>query len=343
MAILVTGGAGYIGSHTCLALLEAGWQVIVVDNLSNSSRESLRRVEHLTQKTPAFVELDLLDQTGLARLFSQHPIEAVIHFAGLKAVGESVSKPLLYYQNNVQGSLNLFHAMKEAGVCDLIFSSSATVYGDPETVPINEGARLSPTNPYGQTKLMIENILQDLHRESSSEGKSWRIALLRYFNPVGAHISGQIGEDPNDTPNNLLPYIARVAVGTLKELSVFGSDYPTTDGTGVRDYIHVMDLAEGHLAALRWLQKQDARALCDVFNLGTGKGYSVLDVVKAFEEQSGTGIPYRMVARRPGDIATCFADASKAEKILGWKTRHTLADMMRDTWRWQKNNPNGYR
>jgi UDP-glucose 4-epimerase len=343
MAILVTGGAGFIGSHTCLVLLAAGWQVVVIDNLSNSSRESLRRVEQITGKSLTFAELDLLDQTGLANLFAQYNIEAVIHFSGLKSVGESVSKPLLYYQNNVQGSLNLFHAMKEAGVRDLIFSSSATVYGDPETVPINEGARLAPTNPYGQTKLMIENILQDLHRESSADGKNWRIALLRYFNPVGAHESGQIGEDPNDIPNNLLPYIARVAVGTLKELSIFGNDYPTADGTGVRDYIHVMDLAKGHRAALRWLQRQEVQPMCGVFNLGTGKGYSVLDVVKAFEEQSGKSIPYKMVARRPGDIATCFADASKAEKVLGWKTRHTLQDMMRDTWRWQEKNPNGYR
>jgi len=341
MAVLVTGGAGFIGSHTCLALLEAGMKVVVVDNLSNSSQESLRRVESLSKQKLAFLEVDLRDKEALSQVFHQHSINAVIHFAGLKAVGESVSKPLLYYQNNVQGTLKLLELMQEAGVRDIIFSSSATVYGDPQSVPITETARLAPTNPYGQTKLMVENILRDLSR---SGDKPWRIVLLRYFNPVGAHASGMIGEDPNDTPNNLLPYIARVGVGSLKELSVFGNDYPTTDGTGVRDYIHVMDLAEGHLTALQWLKKQSSKeSVCETFNLGTGKGHSVLEMVKAFEMQSGKKIPYKVVGRRPGDIATCYADVHKAEKILGWKAKRNISDMMSDAWRWQKNNPKGYR
>jgi len=344
MAILVTGGAGFIGSHTCLSLLQADKDVVVVDNLSNSSEESVRRVRAITGKSLAFIKADLLDKAALVAVFQKHKIEAVIHFAGLKAVGESVSKPLLYYRNNVEGTLNLLAAMKDTGVRDFIFSSSATVYGDPERVPIAEAARLAPTNPYGHTKRMIEIILDDLRREEEQvDGKNWRIVLLRYFNPVGAHKSGRIGEDPNDIPNNLLPFITRVAVGKLKELSVFGSDYPTHDGTGVRDYIHVMDLAEGHLAALDWLARQQNRPLCEVFNLGTGKGYSVLDVICAFERQSGVRIPYRLAGRRPGDIAACYADASRAESVLGWKARYALSDMMRDAWNWQKNNPDGYR
>jgi len=344
MTVLVTGGAGFIGSHACLVLLQAGMQVVVVDNLSNSSRESLRRVETIAQNKLDFIELDICNRQALAKVFEQHPITAVMHFAGLKAVGESIRKPLHYYRNNVEGSLNLFQCMQETGVRDLIFSSSATVYGDPLMVPIKEEARVAPTNPYGQTKLMIETILQDLSHSvgSKDSDKPWRIALLRYFNPVGAHVSGLIGEDPHDIPNNLLPYIAKVSVGVLKELSVFGQDYPTVDGTGVRDYIHVMDLVGGHLSALRWLQKQN-KSCCEVFNLGTGKGYSVLEVVDAFEQASGKKIPYKIAERRAGDIASCYADAKKAERVLGWQTKHTLTEMMSDAWRWQKNNPNGYR
>lgn len=342
MAVLVTGGAGFIGSHACLALLEAGKKVVVVDNLSNSTRESLTRVETLAQQRLDFLEINLCNKKALSAVFSKYTIESVIHFAGLKAVGESVSKPLHYYQNNVHGSLNLFELMQEAEVRDLIFSSSATVYGDPLSVPISEAARLSPTNPYGQTKLMIENILRDLSAQTGA--KPWRIALLRYFNPVGAHPSGLIGEDPNDIPNNLMPYIARVGVGALSELPVFGNDYPTHDGTGIRDYVHVMDLAEGHLATLQWLKQQPSnQSTCDVFNLGTGKGYSVLEMVKAFEKQSGKTILYKIMGRRAGDIAACYADVSKAEKILNWKAKRGLDDMMSDAWRWQKNNPKGYR
>lgn len=337
MAILVTGGAGFIGSHACLALLEAGESVLVVDNFSNSHPAALRRVEQLTGKALVLVEGDLRNHALLENLFRQHPIEAVMHFAGLKAVGESVEKPLLYYRNNVEGSLNLLAAMDGAGVRRLIFSSSATVYGDPASVPIKEEAAIRPANPYGHNKAMIEQILIDVAIQSG-----WQIALLRYFNPVGAHPSGQIGEDPNDIPNNLLPYIGKVAVGALQELSVFGNDYPTADGTGVRDYIHVMDLVEGHLAALTWLRKQNA-PLCEVFNLGTGKGYSVLEVLRAFERASGKTIPFKVVARRSGDIATCYADASKAENFLGWKATRTLDNMMQDAWNWQKNNPKGYR
>jgi len=342
--VLVTGGAGFIGSHTCLALLEAGKKVVVVDNLANSSREALTRVEKITGQNLEFLEIDLCNKKALAAVFSKHTIDAVIHFAGLKAVGESVNKPLHYYQNNVHGSLNLFELMQEAGVRDLIFSSSATVYGDPDAVPIPETAKLAPTNPYGQSKLMTEIILRDLIASDPEGRAGWRIALLRYFNPVGAHSSGLIGEDPNDTPNNLLPYIARVGVGSLPELAVFGDDYPTRDGTGVRDYIHVMDLAEGHLAALQWLTQQTpGQSIGDVFNLGTGMGNTVLEVIKAFEVQSGKKIPYKIVGRRPGDIAECYADVSKAERVLGWKAKRGLNEMMSDAWRWQKNNPKGYR
>lgn len=339
MAILVTGGAGFIGSHACVALLQAGEAVVALDNFSNSSPAALQRVEQVAGKPLCFQQGDLRDKPMLDALFKQHPVEAVIHFAGLKAVGESSEKPLLYYRNNVEGSLNLLAAMELAGVRNLIFSSSATVYGDPDQTPIKEGASIRPTNPYGHTKAMIEQILMDQAKQTG-----WRTALLRYFNPVGAHPSGQMGEDPKGIPNNLLPYISKVAVGVLKELSVFGSDYPTVDGTGVRDYIHVMDLVEGHLAALKWLRKQTpTEPVCEVFNLGVGKGYSVLEVLRAFEQASGEKVPYKVVGRRPGDIATCYADANKAEKILGWKAVRTLDDAMRDTWCWQKNNPDGYR
>ncbi len=337
MHILVTGGAGYIGSHTCLALLDCGHRVTVVDNLSNSSRESLRRVEELTGQKLAFFQVDLLDRPALAGVFAQcgEKIDAVIHFAGKKAVGESVEKPLLYYNNNITGTLTLCEVMAAHGVKNLIFSSSATVYGDPATVPITEDFPLSCTNPYGRTKLMVEEILRDVHHAD----REWNVCLLRYFNPVGAHPSGRIGEDPDGIPNNLVPYIAQVAVGKLGQLSVFGSDYLTPDGTGVRDYIHVVDLAEGHVKALDNVLRRPGVA---IYNLGTGKGYSVLDMVRAFAEASGREIPYRIVARRPGDIAACYADPTRALVELGWQARYGLAEMCRDAWRWQKNNPRGY-
>ena len=337
MHILVTGGAGYIGSHTCLELLEAGYRVTVVDDLSNSSRESLDRVEELTGKTIAFCEVDLLDKEYLAEVFASttEKIDAVIHFAGKKAVGESVEKPLLYYSNNLTGTINLCEVMAAYGVKNIIFSSSATVYGDPASVPIREDFPLSCTNPYGRTKLMVEEILRDV-RNADQE---WNVCLLRYFNPVGAHKSGRIGEDPGGIPNNLVPYIAQVAVGKLARLSVFGDDYPTKDGTGVRDYIHVVDLARGHVKAL---DKLLLRPGVVVYNLGTGKGYSVLEMVSAFAEASGREIPYRVVDRRPGDIAACYADPAKALAELGWQASYGLREMCEDTWRWQKNNPQGY-
>lgn len=335
MKILVTGGAGYIGSHTCLELLEAGYEVVVVDNLANSKEESLRRVQTLTRKGIDFHQVDLLDKEGLTAVFQQTNPNAIIHFAGLKAVGESVSMPLHYYQNNITGTLNLCEVMQANDVWNLVFSSSATVYGDPHTVPITEDFPLSATNPYGRSKLIIEEMLRDLPVADSR----WNIALLRYFNPVGAHHSGQIGEDPNGIPNNLLPYISQVAVGRLKQLSVFGNDYPTPDGTGVRDYIHVVDLALGHLKALEKLQ-QDPGVV--TYNLGTGQGYSVLDMVAAFEEMSGRPIPYKITPRRPGDIAACYADPAKARDELGWTAKKNLADMCADSWRWQSQNPNGY-
>ncbi len=336
MHILVTGGAGYIGSHTCLALLGCGYQVTVVDNLSNSSRESLRRVEELAGKKVVFFEVDLLDRAGLAGVFAQcGKIDAVIHFAGKKAVGESVEKPLLYYNNNITGTLILCETMAAHGVKSIIFSSSATVYGDPATVPITEDFPLSCTNPYGRTKLMVEEILRDVHH---ADGE-WNVCLLRYFNPVGAHKSGRIGEDPGGIPNNLVPYIAQVAVGKLTTLSVFGNDYPTVDGTGVRDYIHVVDLADGHVKALAKLLQRPGVV---VYNLGTGRGYSVLEMVRAFAEACGREIPYRIVDRRPGDIAACYADPTKALAELGWQAIYGLAEMCRDSWRWQNNNPQGY-
>ena len=333
--ILVTGGAGYIGSHTVLELLTQGDEVIVVDNLSNSSLESLRRVEALTGKLPVFYELDLLDREALSTPFLNHHIDAVIHFAGLKAVGESVEIPLKYYQNNLAGTLNLLEEMKANGVKRLVFSSSATVYGDPSSVPITEDFPVSATNPYGRSKLIIEEMLGDLYVSD----KEWDIALLRYFNPVGAHSSGQIGEDPNGIPNNLMPYISQVAVGKLEKLSVYGDDYETTDGTGVRDYIHVVDLAQGHLKALNHLMIKPGLV---TINLGTGQGYSVLEMVKAFESASGQAVAYQIVDRRAGDIAECYADTKKAADVLGWKAAKGLKEMCVDAWRWQSNNPHGY-
>jgi UDP-glucose 4-epimerase len=335
--VLVTGGAGYIGSHTTLALLQAGHRVVVLDNLCNASAESLRRVAQLAGRAPVFVEGDVRDRALLDRLFAAHALDAVLHFAGLKAVGESVAQPLHYYDNNVGGTVILCQAMAAAGVFTLVFSSSATVYGDPATVPITEDAPVgATTNPYGRSKYIVEQLLGDL----AASDPRWRVALLRYFNPVGAHQSGQIGEDPHGIPNNLLPYMAQVAVGKLAELAVFGNDYPTPDGTGVRDYIHVVDLAEGHLRALQALQ---SRTGAHVWNLGTGQGYSVLQMVQAFEAASGQAVPYRLAARRPGDIATCYAHPAKAERELGWKAQRGLDDMMRDAWRWQRMNPQGYR
>ena len=332
--ILVTGGAGYIGSHTCLQLLQAGHDLVVLDNLSNSQPEALRRVQKLAGRQLQLVEGDIRDQTMLDAVF-RYPVKAVIHFAGLKAVGESVAQPLRYYDNNVAGTLSLLKAMKKHGCQQLVFSSSATVYGDPASVPIREHFPLSATNPYGRSKLMIEDMLRDLaHAEPD-----WRIAILRYFNPVGAHASGQIGEDPNGIPNNLMPFISQVAVGKRAQLSVFGNDYPTHDGTGVRDYIHVEDLARGHLCALAKLQQQAGML---TVNLGTGQGYSVLDMVKAFEQASGRPVPYSVTPHRPGDVAACYADPAQAEQLLGWRAEKTLADMCADSWRWQSQNPNGY-
>ncbi|KAB7700196.1 UDP-glucose 4-epimerase GalE [Plesiomonas shigelloides] len=336
MAILVTGGAGYIGSHTVLELLNSGNDVVVIDNLCNSSRESLRRVEALTGRSVTFYEADVCDRSALQTIFAQHAIDAVIHFAGLKAVGESTQIPLKYYQNNIAATLVLCEEMERAGVFRLVFSSSATVYGDPHTVPIQEHFPTSATNPYGRSKLMVEEMLRDI----VAADPRWSVVLLRYFNPVGAHISGQIGEDPNGIPNNLLPYIAQVAIGRLKQLSVFGNDYPTPDGTGVRDYIHVVDLSLGHLKALQYIADRHG---VFTFNLGTGQGYSVLEMVKAFEQASGQAVPYQVVARRPGDIAVCYAEPDLAAQELGWRAERGLPEMMADTWRWQSQNPNGYK
>ena len=326
--ILVTGGAGFIGSHTVVELMLAGLDVVIVDNFCNSKPSVLERIERIVGRRPLLVEADIRDRSSMRTLFANYRFDAVIHFAGLKSVGESVAQPLRYYDNNINGSLVLFEEMAEAGVKTLVFSSSATVYGDPHTVPIREDFPLSATNPYGRSKLMIEEMLGDIARSDAA----WRIALLRYFNPVGAHESGLIGEDPHGVPNNLMPYIAKVAIGTLAELSVFGSDYPTHDGTGVRDYIHVVDLAQGHLAALKALTV--AEGVITV-NLGTGQGYSVLDVVHAFEVASGRKVPYRIVGRRPGDIAACYADPSLAKSLLGWQAQYGIDEMCRDVWRWQ--------
>lgn len=334
--ILVTGGAGYIGSHTCVRLLELGYDVVVLDNFSNSCAEAVRRVEDIARREVVMVEGDINDAALLDRLFQTHKVDAVIHFAGLKAVGESVAQPLRYYHNNVSGTVVLCEAMQRAGVKNMVFSSSATVYGDPATVPIREDFPTSATNPYGRSKLMIEELLGDLYVADDS----WNIALLRYFNPVGAHSSGRIGEDPADIPNNLMPYIAQVAVGRREHLNVFGSDYPTPDGTGVRDYIHVMDLAEGHVKALEWLDRDLG---IKAFNLGTGKGYSVLDMLHAFEKACGHKLPYVLTDRRPGDVACCYADPSLAAEELGWRAELSLEAMCADAWRWQSNNPKGYR
>ncbi|MGJ9383509.1 UDP-glucose 4-epimerase GalE [Salipaludibacillus sp. CF4.18] len=335
MAILVTGGAGYIGTHTCVELLNAGYDIVVLDNLSNSKFESIKRVKEITGKDFPFYEGDLLHKENIQDVFTNEAIDAVIHFAGLKAVGESVAKPLYYFHNNITGTLMLCEVMKENGVKDIVFSSSATVYGLPESVPISEDFPLSATNPYGRSKLMIEEILRDLYVSDSD----WGITLLRYFNPIGAHESGRIGEDPNGIPNNLMPYISQVAVGKLPQLQVFGDDYATTDGTGVRDYIHVVDLAKGHLKALENIKKSRG---VNVYNLGTGRGYSVLETVQAYEKTSGKKVPYQIVDRRPGDIGVCYADPRNAKEGLGWAAEKGMEEMCRDSWKWQKNNPHGY-
>lgn len=336
MTVLVTGGAGYIGSHTCIELLQAGFDVVVLDNLSNALVESLKRVERIIGQSIPFVEGDVRSRTDLESVFERYDISAVVHFAGLKAVGESVEKPLLYYNNNVVGAVLLCEVMAEFGCKTLVFSSSATVYGDPVSVPINEDFPLSGTNPYGRSKLMIEEILRDLYHSDPA----WSISLLRYFNPIGAHESGLIGEDPNGTPSNLMPFISQVAVGKRDKLKVFGGDYSTPDGTGVRDYIHVVDLAKGHAKVLHKLQKKSGLI---TVNLGTGIGYSVLDMVKAFEKVSGKKIPYEITPRRLGDVAQCFADPAKAKSILDWQANLNLEQMCQDTWRWQLMNPNGYK
>lgn len=335
MAILVTGGAGYIGSHTTVELLNAGHEVVIVDNFSNSKPEVLNRIKEITGKSFSFYEVDVLNKTDLEAVFKLHDIEAVIHFAGYKAVGESVSEPLKYYHNNLTSTFVLAELMETYKVKKMVFSSSATVYGMNNISPLTEDLPLSTTNPYGTTKMMIEQILQDVY----ASDPSWSIALLRYFNPIGAHESGRIGEDPTGIPNNLMPYITQVAVGKRDQLSVFGGDYDTTDGTGVRDYIHVVDLAKGHLKAVEKILSSEG---IEAYNLGTGIGYSVLDVVTNFEKATGKKVPYAIIDRRPGDIATCYSDASKSATELGWKAEHTLEDMCRDSWKWQENNPNGY-
>lgn len=333
--ILVTGASGYIGSHTCVELLQNDFDIIAFDNLSNSSLEALKRVESITKRSVQFYEGDVRDRTALKRILRDHRIDAVIHFAGLKAVGESVEKPLLYFENNVSGTVSLLHALAEADVKRFVFSSSATVYGDPDSVPIKEDARVSATNPYGRSKLMVEQILGDL----AHSDRNWRIGILRYFNPVGAHPSGLIGEDPRGIPNNLMPFVAQVAVGRRERLAVFGNDYPTPDGTGVRDYIHVVDLARGHVAALDRLFSSPGGF---TVNLGTGRGYSVLEAVSAFESASERAVPYEIVQRRPGDIANCYASPALAQELLGWRAEKTLAHMCADHWRWQRMNPEGY-
>ena len=334
MAVLVTGGAGYIGSHTCVELLNAGEEIIILDNFYNSKPEALNRIRQITGKDFLFYEADLLDKAAIERIFSESSIDSVIHFAGLKAVGESVQKPILYYHNNITGTLNLCDVMQSHNVKKIVFSSSATVYGSPKSVPIDETFPLSTTNPYGSTKLMIEQILRDIYIAD----KEWSIALLRYFNPIGAHPSGLIGEDPNGIPNNLVPYIAQVAVGKLECLGVFGNDYPTHDGTGVRDYIHVVDLALGHLKALDKVRRDKG---VDAYNLGTGKGYSVLDVVKAYEKACGKPVKYQIKPRRPGDIAECYANPKKAKEILGWEATRGIDEMCRDSWNFTLKNPQG--
>ncbi|MCB2180016.1 UDP-glucose 4-epimerase GalE [bacterium] len=335
MTILVTGGAGYIGSHTSVELIQSGFEIVILDNFSNSSELSIRRVEEITGKKIQFYEADLLDKEALKEVFERHQFSAVIHFAALKAVGESVKLPLRYYENNIIGTINLLETMKMFGVSNFVFSSSATVYGDPVQVPIKETFATNPTNPYGWTKLMTEQILRDVQLANPD----WNVILLRYFNPVGAHSSGKIGEAPNGIPNNLMPYISQVAVGKLPELQVFGDDYPTDDGTGVRDYIHVVDLAKGHVSALEKLNENPG---LEIYNLGTGKGYSVLELIHAFSKVIGRKIPYRVVGRRAGDIATCFADPEKANRELHWKAIYDIDQMCEDTWRWQSMNPEGF-
>ncbi|MDC9605922.1 UDP-glucose 4-epimerase GalE [Xenorhabdus griffiniae] len=337
MEILVTGGMGYIGSHTCVQMIEAGMTPIIIDNLCNANREVLARIEALTGIQPLFYEGDIRDELFLDAIFSRHQIQSVIHFAGLKAVGESVAKPIEYYDNNVNGTLVLVRSMRKAGVKSIIFSSSATVYGDPEVVPITEQSAVgNTTNPYGTSKYMVERCLSDFHHAEND----WSVVLLRYFNPVGAHPSGTMGEDPQGIPNNLMPYIAQVAVGRREKLSVYGNDYPTADGTGVRDYIHVMDLADGHIAALNAVGK---KAGLHIYNLGTGKGTSVLEMVEAFSNACGKPVPYEICPRRPGDIAECWSSPEKAERELGWKANRTIVEMTADAWRWQSQNPNGYK
>lgn len=336
MTILVTGGAGYIGSHTVVELQKAGYGVVVLDNLSNASEKSLERVEKITGKPVTFYKADILDRDALNAVFDKEKIDACIHFAGLKAVGESVEKPWEYYENNIAGTLVLLDVMRQHGVKNIIFSSSATIYGNPAIIPITEECPKGQcTNPYGWTKSMLEQILTDMQKADPE----WNVILLRYFNPIGAHESGTIGENPNGIPNNLMPYITQVAVGRLKELGVFGNDYDTPDGTGVRDYIHVMDLASGHVKALK---KIEEKAGLSIYNLGTGVGYSVLDIVKNFEDATGIHIPYVIKPRRAGDIATCYSDASKAKRELGWEAKYGIKDMCADSWRWQSQNPNGY-
>lgn len=336
MAVLVTGGAGYIGSHTVVELLNVGKEVVIVDDLSNSSEKVVDRIEEITGKRPKFYKVNILDEKEFEKIFEENKIDSIIHFAGFKAVGESVAKPLAYYTNNLVNTLIVLNTMKKYGVRNLVFSSSATVYGDPHTCPILENFPLSTTNPYGSTKLMIEDMLRDITKAD----KELNVAILRYFNPVGAHESGRIGEEPNGIPNNLMPYITKVAIGKLEMLSVYGNDYPTHDGTGVRDYIHVVDLALGHLKALEKLETNPGLV---TYNLGTGKGYSVLDMVKAFGKACGHEIPYKIVERRPGDVAMCYADPTKAKNELGWEAKYDLDRMCADSWRWQSNNPNGYK
>lgn len=335
--VLVTGGAGYIGSHICVELLQAGFEVVVVDNLSNSSKVALDRVSQITNKTLHFYQIDVQDQKQLTKVFESHSVDTVIHLAGLKAVGESCEKPLQYFQTNLISSMVLVDVMQQYSVNNLVFSSSATVYGDPASVPIDETFPLSVTNPYGRTKLMIEDMLRDI---STAPTSNLNVVLLRYFNPIGAHQSGLIGEDPNDIPNNLLPYVSQVAVGNLDSVSVFGDDYETDDGTGVRDYIHVVDLAKGHLQAMNFLSQTANK--CTVFNLGTGQGVSVLQVIEAFKQASGKDIPYQIVSRRSGDVASCYANPILANEKLNWRAEKTLADMVEDAWRWQSMNPQGY-
>jgi UDP-glucose 4-epimerase len=339
--ILVTGGTGYIGSHAVVALMEAGYKPVIVDNLSNSKASVLERIAKITKKKPPFYKIDLRDSAALEKVFQKHPFASVIHFAGLKAVGESVAKPLPYYENNIVSAISLCKVMASHGVKKIIFSSSAAVYGEASVIPIKEDCPPAPSNPYARTKLVIEDILQDIH----AADPAWRIILLRYFNPVGAHESGLIGEDPQGIPNNLMPFISQVAVGLRKRLNIFGNDYPTRDGTGVRDYIHVMDLAEGHVAALKKMEKTASRKSGQIpliINLGTGRGYSVMEMLRAFEQASGRTILYSITKRRPGDIVSCYADTRRAQELLGWKARRGLADMCADAWRWQSRNPQGY-